>query len=287
MQPVSSVAKWDGDKLTFWGMGQGIYPQRAEIARALKIDPANIRYINKWNGCTFGSVMAASRMQPFIAYIARVAGRPVKIMLTEDQEFAYIAIKPETITKFKVGAKKDGRIVALLHEVHLSAGAQDASGHATTEVSKNNTELYTSNVPHWKSVRSCYKTNAMNTNPVRSYTQQEIKWAWENMIDEMAEAVGMDPLPFRLLHISKPDTKLLQRAATTLNADAAKLEIRDGAIFSTEDPKKRTTFAALAKANGGVLRQTSKGLPRGPCQQYLVCRQNHYQPRSRRVQRRR
>jgi CO/xanthine dehydrogenase Mo-binding subunit len=121
MQPVSSVAKWDGDKLTFWGMGQGIYPQRAEIARALKIDPANIRYINKWNGCTFGSVMAASRMQPFIAYIARVAGRPVKIMLTEDQEFAYIAIKPETITKFKVGAKKDGRIVALLHEVHLSA----------------------------------------------------------------------------------------------------------------------------------------------------------------------
>ena len=35
MQPVSCVAKWDGDKLTFWGMGQGIYPLRAEIARAL------------------------------------------------------------------------------------------------------------------------------------------------------------------------------------------------------------------------------------------------------------
>jgi xanthine dehydrogenase YagR molybdenum-binding subunit len=90
MQPVSSVAKWDGDKLTFWGMGQGIYPQRAEIAQALRIDPANIRYINKWNGCTFGSVMAAPRLQPFIAYIAKMAGRPVKIMLTKDQEFSYI-----------------------------------------------------------------------------------------------------------------------------------------------------------------------------------------------------
>jgi CO/xanthine dehydrogenase Mo-binding subunit/aerobic-type carbon monoxide dehydrogenase small subunit (CoxS/CutS family) len=442
MQPVSSVAKWDGDKLTFWGMGQGIYPQRDEIARALRIDPKNIRYINKWNGCTFGSVMAASRIQPFIAHIAKMAGRPVKIMLNKDQEFSYISIKPETITKFKVGAKKDGRIVALVHEIHISAGAQESAAHATTEVAKNNQELYTADVPHWKSIWYCYKTNAMVTNPVRSYTQQEIKWAWENMIDEMAEVVGKDPLQFRLMHISKPGMKLspakdwhaqdlgqryeiengaltydsfasvevleegakaigwdkrnpvpggapgrvkrgiglgmsqhhagmlsyhegeagfekamqagegtqglfgaelevnasgnvimknalpdsgtnhdtalaqvvaemlgfttrdhiqviwgdsdlapssntwyagrtitlqgaavfsaadklrkdlLQRATAALQVDAAKLEIKDGAIFSKEDPKARTTFAALAKANGGFLRQTGRGLPR-------------------------
>ena len=72
IQPVGCVAKWEGDRLTFWGMGQGIYPQRAEIARALGIEPANIRYINKYNGCTFGAVMAASRVQPFIAYIAKM-----------------------------------------------------------------------------------------------------------------------------------------------------------------------------------------------------------------------
>jgi len=48
-----------------------------------------------------------------------------------------------------------------------------------------------------------------------------------------------------------------------LKADVAKLEIRDGAIFSAEDPKKRTTFAVLAKANGGVIRQTGRGLARG------------------------
>ena len=442
MQPVSCVAKWDGDKLTFWGHGQGIYPQRAEIARALKIDAANIRYINKWNGCTFGSTMAASRMQPFIAYIAKMAGRPVKIMLTKEQEFSYISIKPETITKFKVGAKKDGQIVALLHEIHINAGPQNGSGHASTEVSKNNTELYTSGVPHWKSIWYAYRTNALNTNPVRSYTQQEIKWAWENMMDEMAEAVGVDPLKFRLMHISRPGTKLspardwhaqdlgrrfelengaltydsfasvevleegaktigwdkrnsvpggapgrikrgiglgmsqhhcgimgyhdgevgfqktvqagddvlgtfgaeleinasgqvimknalpdsgtnhdtalahvvseilgftsrdhvhllwgdsditppsntwyggrtitlqgaavfsaadklrhdlLQRAAVALNADVQKLEIKDGVISSADDPKKKITFAALAKANGGVLRATGRGVPR-------------------------
>jgi len=442
MQPVSCVAKWDGDKLTFWGMGQGIYPQRAEIARALRIDAANIRYINKWNGCTFGSVMAASRLHPFIAYMAKMAGRPVKITLSKDQEFSYISIKPETITKFKVGAKKDGRIVALVHEIHISVGADNGPGHAVVEVSKNNQELYTAGVPNWKSIWYSYKTNAMVIRPVRSYTQQEIKWAWENMIDEMAEAVGKDPIEFRLMHISKPGTKLspakdwhasdlgqryelengaltydsfasvevlhegakaigwdkrnavpggapgrfrrgiglgmsqhhagllayregevgfqraldagegaqgvfgaelelnangyvvmknalpdsgtnhdtalahvvaeilgfttrdrirvvwgdselappsnmwyagrtitcqgaavftaadklrkdlLQRAASALKVDAARLEIKDGIITSTEDPEKKTTFAALAKANGGFIRQTGQGLPR-------------------------
>jgi CO/xanthine dehydrogenase Mo-binding subunit len=53
-----------------------------------------------------------------------------------------------------------------------------------------------------------YKTNAMIAASVRSYTQQEVKWAWESMIDEMAEAVGKDPLQFRLMHISRPGTKL-------------------------------------------------------------------------------
>ncbi len=50
MQPSGSVAKWDGDRLTLWGMGQGIYPVRSALASALGMDPAKIRFINKYNG---------------------------------------------------------------------------------------------------------------------------------------------------------------------------------------------------------------------------------------------
>ena len=230
IQPVGCVAKWDGDRLTFWGMGQGIYPQRAEIAKGLGIEPANIRYINKYNGCTFGAVMAASRVQPFIAYIAKMAGKPVKLMLTKDQELAYISIKPENMTKFKVGARKDGHIVALTHEVYLSGGDTEGPGHATLEISKNNQELYTSNVPHWKSTWYTYKTNALSIQPVRSYTQQEIKWAWENLIDEMAEAVGMDPIQFRMMHISKPGTKLSPARDWHATDLAARYEVENGTV---------------------------------------------------------
>ena len=131
MQPSGSVAKWDGDKLTMWGMGQGIYPVRATLAAALGIDVSKIRFINKWNGSTFGAArMAAERFYPMIAHLAKVTGRPVKVMLPKDQELAQLQIKPETITKFRVGAKKDGRIVALDHEVYVSVGDLDFGVHA-------------------------------------------------------------------------------------------------------------------------------------------------------------
>jgi len=424
MQPSGSVAKWDGDHLTFWGMGQGIYPVRAVLAAALGIEPAKIRFINKYNGSTFGAArLAAERFYPLIAYLAKVTGRPVKVMLPKDQELAQLQIKPETVTKFKVGAKKDGRITAIEHEVYVSVGDLEFGGHASSPGSATNQmELYTSTVPHWKSLWCAYRTNAPRPGPSRSYYQQETKWSWESMMDEMAETLGLDPVQFRLMHITRPtpgddrypydsfpsvevlqegakafgwekrnatpggmpgrfkrgfgmgmtqhhgglmgyhegeaafaslstargaavfgteleltadgyvtmkvalpdsgsnaatalahlvaemlgfttrdrirliwgDTDmapssdewfggrtitlqgaamcsaadklrkdLLQRAAGVLNVDAAKLQIRDGVISSSEDPKKSTTFATLAKADKGVIRQTGRGVAGG------------------------
>src|SRR5205807_9180199 len=96
LQPCGSVAKWDGDKVTVWGHGQAIYPARALIARGLGIDPKSVRFINKWNGGTFGGVRQASeKFYPWVAYISKMAGKPVKLTLTKDQELAHMQVKPE------------------------------------------------------------------------------------------------------------------------------------------------------------------------------------------------
>jgi CO/xanthine dehydrogenase Mo-binding subunit/aerobic-type carbon monoxide dehydrogenase small subunit (CoxS/CutS family) len=206
MQPSGSVAKWDGDKLTLWGMGQGIYPVRNALAASLGMDPAKIRFVNKWNGSTFGSGrLAAERFYPLIAHLAKVTGRPVRIMLPKDQELAQLLIKPETLTRFKVGVKKDGQIVALQHEISLSVGDVETGYHASGPGNATNQlELYTSRVPHWRSTWSAYKSNAPRPGPSRSYIQQETKWSWESMMDEMAETLGLDPIEFRLRHITRP-----------------------------------------------------------------------------------
>jgi len=424
MQPSGSVAKWDGDRLTIWGMGQGIYPPRATLAAALGIDVSRIRFINKWNGCTFGaSRMAAERFYPMIAHLAKVTGRPVKIMLPKDQELAQLQIKPETITNFRVGAKKDGRIVAINHEVFVSIGDLDFGVHADGPGNAfNQLELYTAQVPHWRSTWCAYRTNTPRPGPSRSHIQQETKWSWENMIDEMADAFGIDPVEYRLMHVTRltpadtrhpyesmptvevlqegskafgwekrnpvpggapgrfkrgfglgmsqhhggnmgyhegeeeyaklaaepganifsseldltadgnvtmkialPDSgsnhatalahlvaemlgfttrdhvrliwgdseiaplsdewfggrtitlqgaaicsaadklrkDLLARAANVLKTDASQLQVRDGVISAIEDPKKNTTFAMLAKANNGLIRQTGRGTTGG------------------------
>src|SRR5262249_18815454 len=206
MQPSGSVARWDGDQLTMWGMGQGIYPVRNALAASLGIEPSKIRFINKWNGSTFGAGrLAAERFYPLVAHLAKVTGRPVKIMLPKDQELAQLLIKPETLTRFKIGATKDGQIVAIDHEIPLSVGDVESGYHASGPGNAmNQLELYTSRVPHWRSRWSAYKTNAPRPGPSRSYVQQETKWSWEAMMDEMAEVLGLDPLEFRLKHITRP-----------------------------------------------------------------------------------
>ena len=120
MQPASCVAKWDGDQLTFYAMGQRIYPHRQSLARGLGIDESNIRFINKWNGGTFGPDTGSVRFQVFISHIAKMTGRPMKISLPKDQELGQMSVKPESLTHFKVGATSDGRITVCQREVHIA-----------------------------------------------------------------------------------------------------------------------------------------------------------------------
>jgi CO/xanthine dehydrogenase Mo-binding subunit len=208
MQPLSGLAKWDGDKLTLWGMGQSIHPQRVSLARTLGIDPDKIRYINKWNGGTFGAASgAAGRFFPYIAHISKVTGRPTKIVLPKDQELAHINAKAENTATFKVGAKRNGQITAVERTFYIAGGSGGGVGGGEG-AGGGRSELYLHVIPNWKETGFSYTTNSPAIGVARSNRQQEFKWAWEQMMDEMAEAVGMDPVQFRLMNVQKPGTKV-------------------------------------------------------------------------------
>ena len=261
MQPSGSVAKWDGDRLTIWGMGQGIYPPRATLAGALGIDVSKIRFINKWNGCTFGAArMSAERFYPMIAHLAKVTGRPVKVMLPKDQELAQLQIKPETITNFRVGAKKDGRIVALSHEVFVSIGDLDFGVHADGPGNAfNQLDLYTAQIPNWRSTWCAYRTNSPRPGPSRSHIQQETKWSWENMIDEMADAFQIDPLQYRMMHMTRltpSDTSHLYETMPTVEvlqegAKAFGWDKRNPVAGSASGRFKRGFGLGMSQHHGG------------------------------------
>jgi CO/xanthine dehydrogenase Mo-binding subunit len=226
IQPLSNVAKWDGDRVTVWGHGQGIYPKREALARGLGIDASKVRYINRYNGCSFGPGQTSSRFDPHIAHISKMTARPVRMMLPKDQELGFLTLKPENVTKFKIGVKKDGTITALLHEVHLAAGDTDARWGGNN--SSDNTELYTFGIPNWKSIWYNYRTNSIKLGCVRSCGQQEAKWAWESMFDEMAELLGLDPVEYRTKIVARPgpaDLSALANEKETAYDSFASLEV--------------------------------------------------------------
>jgi CO/xanthine dehydrogenase Mo-binding subunit len=254
MQPFSGVAQWEGEKLTFWGHGQDIYPSREYLAGWLGIDKNSIRFIDKYNGGTFGGV--GVRYSPFwglVAHVAKVTGRPVKAVLTKAEELYCITHKPETISKFKVGLKKDGKIHALRYEFHMVAGnLETLPQHVAGEVSKNQVELYTARTPHWEQISYAYKSNTPMTGCNRSCTQQEVKWAWENLADELAELVGIDPVEFRLRNVARPGDKL--EPATAWHEEMKKPETENGALTydcfaSTEVLEEGTKLFGWDKRN--------------------------------------
>ena len=163
------------------------------LAAALGIDPSKIRFINKWNGSTFGAArLAAERFYPLIAHLAKVTGRPVKVMLPKDQELAQLVIKPETITKFKVGAKKDGHITAIDHEVYVSVGDLEFGVTRRRPWQRLQSDWSCTRRRFPTGDRYGARTAPMRRAPARraATIQQETKWSWENMMDEMAEAAG-------------------------------------------------------------------------------------------------
>ena len=100
--------------------------------------------------------------------------------------------------------------------------------HVAGEVSKNQVELYTARTPHWEQVSYAYKSNLPQIGCNRSCTQQEVKWAWENLADELAEVAGLDPVEFRLRNVARPGDQL--SPATDWHQEIKKPETENGAL---------------------------------------------------------
>ena len=218
-QPLSCMAQWEGDKLTMWVLTQRTYSTRTILAKALgitgefadqetKFDQDHsydqgqmvkagnkVRLIDKWNGGSFGGADGAmDRINPWIGYIAKVTGRPVRLIFPKDQELPVLRVKPQNLTKFKVGATKDGRIIAIAREFHINTGCNPGTrAQSAGAGGGGRSEIYLHTCPNWRETGFLYRTNTLRTGSSRSNSQQEFKWSWEQMMDEMAEALRDGP----------------------------------------------------------------------------------------------
>ncbi len=198
------IAEFDSSgNLLMYSNTQVPFLHKREFAEILDMDPARIRIIQPPIGGGFGSKLDIYPFEPITVFLAKATGRPVKLLFTREEEFLASPTRQPVLLTLRSGCKKDGTLTFRTATTLHDNGAYTSWGATTPFVMMQTiSSLY--RVPH-----CLYHTKAVYTNnpyagSFRGYGNLQTTFAVEQHMDMMAEAVGMDPLAFRLKNAQEP-----------------------------------------------------------------------------------
>ncbi len=239
LEPRAALARWDGDELTVWAATSTPFRARNELAAGLGIDDAAVHVIVPDFGGGFGgkhgSVVALEA-----ARLARIAGRPVKVQWSRADEFTGGYLRPAAVIDVASSADATGGLTAWSF-TNINSGA---AGLLTPYRVLNRLEAYQpADAPL---AQGSYRALAATAN----------NFARESQMDELAAAVGADPVEFRLRHLSD------ERLAAVLEAAAAEIGwhedqpsgVGTGIALGIEKGGRVATAARVHVAADGTLR---------------------------------
>jgi CO/xanthine dehydrogenase Mo-binding subunit len=201
IEPHAAVAQWQGDRVTVWSTSQVPYSARSGVAETLGIPESNVRVIVPHLGGGFGG-KCEFHFEAHVAALARAARRPVRLVFDRREEFlAPDMIRHAIVTEVKTGVRRDGTIVAREARLLLDTGAYAAHGPSCSDIA---TMMAAGpyRIPHLRIGAHAVYTNRTPAGSVRAPTGPQVCWAIEQHTDEVAEAIGMDPLAFRLRNVA-------------------------------------------------------------------------------------
>jgi CO/xanthine dehydrogenase Mo-binding subunit len=189
-------------KATIWSSSQGQFMVRAMCALLTGLPQNDIRAIPAEIGGGFGGKTIVY-LEPVALVLARKSGRPVKIVMSREEVFRASGPTSGSYSTVKIGATRDGRIVAAKGLFYLQAGAfpgspiRGAAGCAFAPYDIPNVHSLGIDVVSNRSKVAAYRAPGA---PIGAY-------AAECVMDELAEALKMDPLQLRLKNAARQGTK--------------------------------------------------------------------------------
>ena len=199
MEPHATIAKWDGDKVTCWTSIQQMNWGMRDLGAILGIPKENIHLISPYIGGGFGGKGTVQADLALAAISARVVGRPVKIALQRPLMFNATIHRPKTIQHIRLGAEKDGRLVAIYHD-SLSGNLKGGR----TEPSVASTRTLYAGANRFTRMRLAHLDLAEG-NAMRAPGEAPGLMALEVAMDELAEKLGMDPVELRVVNDTQVD----------------------------------------------------------------------------------
>ncbi|MCV7391019.1 xanthine dehydrogenase family protein molybdopterin-binding subunit [Mycobacterium porcinum] len=189
----STIAQWDGDRLTVHDSTRWIAGEQATLAAYLGIPEDRIRILSPLVGGAFGSKSFLWMHVVLCAVASRAIGRPVKLVLTRDQMFTSTGHRPRTEQDVTLIADRDGRIVSTEHHTLTETSTV---AHFCEPAGISTRFLYTS--PHLVVSHRAARIHAPTPCFMRGPGEAPGLFALEVAMDELAERIGIDPLEFRI-----------------------------------------------------------------------------------------
>jgi xanthine dehydrogenase YagR molybdenum-binding subunit len=193
MELLATVAEWQDGTLTVHESTQNAEGLRFGISRQLGIDPANVRVVSPYAGGAFGQKNSLGPHTTFAAVAARRLGRPVKIVLPRDQTFHGAAFRPATRQRIRLGAERNGRMVAMIHETWQQTSRHDSFATLGSDVTSR---FY--NLRNFRSGNHLVRTDVQTPGFMRTPWEHTAAFALESAVDELAYALNLDPVELRL-----------------------------------------------------------------------------------------
>ncbi len=182
--------------LTVWSSTQVPHYLQREIARVLEYDVAKVRVIQPAVGGAFGGKSEPFDLEFAVALMAERTGRPVKILYTREEEFYSHRGRHPMKMHYRLGASKDGRLLAVDAKTILDGGAYASFGLVTTYYSG---QLLTApyEIESYRFDSTRVYTNKPPCGPKRGHGSVQPRFAFEISLDKIAEAIDMDPIELR------------------------------------------------------------------------------------------
>jgi carbon-monoxide dehydrogenase large subunit len=209
IEPHVAVAKVDETgKVTVWASSQSPFAQRNIIAKALDISQGDMRVIAPYVGGGFGCKAGVTMEAMPVAIATKAKGRPVKLLLTREEEFYTNFVRQGLVIKLKVGCDQDGKLLAMENTMYWDGGASTEYGvNITRAGGYSSTGPY--DIPNVKTDSLCVYTNHPVGGAYRGFGMSELHTAVDQCMDELAEEIGMDKVEFRKLNCVKDGDALV------------------------------------------------------------------------------
>lgn len=239
LEPRAGLAKWEGDKVTVWTGTQRPFGVQEDLADLLKIPKEKIRVIQPDTGSGYGGKHTGEAGVE-AARLSKAAGKPVKVAWSREEEFMWAYFRPAGVIEIKAGVGKDGLLKAWEFHNHNSGPSGIACPYATNA---RKIEFHPMDSP-------------LRQGSYRGLAATANTFARESLINDLADAVQMDPLEFRLKNLEEPRMKAVLEAAATKfgwTGKSAKPNHGVGIACGTEKASYIATCAEVAvDAEGNV-----------------------------------